>query len=68
MINVTCNLCVIKLFPRKQDYWVQLLHMLFGVGGLTGPFIVPIFKDKSYLVLGITLLMSAPLFYIFNSP
>ena len=68
MINVTCNICVMKLFHQKQDYWIQLLHMLFGVGGLTGPFIVASFKDKSYSILGIALLMSAPLFFILNSP
>ena len=68
MITVCCNVCVIKLYPKNQDYWVQLLQTLFGIGGLAGPFIVAIFKDRSYFVLGAILLMSTPLFYIFSSP
>lgn len=41
MINVVSNMCVLKLFAgENQDYWVQLLHLIFGAGGLVGPFII----------------------------
>lgn len=45
MINVVCNMCILKLFAGdNQDYWVQLLHLIFGAGGLVGPFIIINFK------------------------
>jgi hypothetical protein len=41
MINVVSNMCVLKLYNGdNQDYWVQLLHLIFGAGGLVGPFVV----------------------------
>ena len=69
IINVTCNVCVLKLYAsERQDYWVQLLHTIFGVGGFIGPFAVAIFGAKTYLFLGILLALTFPLFLILSSP
>ncbi len=41
MINVVCNMCIMKLHAGPdQDYWIQLLHLIFGGGGLIGPIII----------------------------
>ncbi len=41
MINVVTNMCILKLYAGdNQDYWVQLLHLIFGAGGLFGPFVI----------------------------
>lgn len=41
MINVVSNMCVMKLYAGPdQDYWIQLLHLVFGGGGLIGPLII----------------------------
>jgi hypothetical protein len=38
MMNVLSNLCLFELFTGDdQDYWIQLLNLFFGVGGLIGP-------------------------------
>lgn len=66
IINIVCNSCVIKLYAnQKQDYWIQLLHTIFGVGGLLGPFLVSFFGLKSYFILGLLLFILFPVFAIF---
>ena len=41
MMNVVTNMCILKLYAGdNQDYWVQLLHLIFGAGGLFGPFVI----------------------------
>jgi len=68
-INIICNACVIKLYADgRQDYWVQLLHTIFGVGGLIGPLITSVTGSSTYFYLGILLLITTPLFIIFESP
>lgn len=57
-----------KLFrDGNQDFWIQILHTIFGVGGLVGPFLVAIFGSKSYFILGITLAIVS-FFYFFLQP
>lgn len=41
MMNILSNLCVFELFIGVgQDFWIQLLNLFFGIGGLIGPAIV----------------------------
>jgi hypothetical protein len=40
-----------------------MLHSLFGIGGLIGPFLVAIFGSQSYLILGIFLAFMSVCFY-----
>lgn len=57
-----------KLFKNDQpDFWVQILHTVFGIGGLVGPFLVAIFGSRSYFILGIILAVSS-VFYFFLHP
>lgn len=65
IINVTCNVCTMKLYRGEgQDFWIQLLHTVFGIGGLVGPFLVAIFGSSSYFILGIILAFCS-VFYLF---
>ena len=68
ILNVSCNIATIQIFPERQDFWIQLLHMMFGVGGFIGPFAVAIFNLKSYFFLGLLLMICSALFLIFPSP
>lgn len=43
MMNVTTTLCIFQLFTENQDYWLQLINLFFGIGGLIGPAIVILF-------------------------
>jgi hypothetical protein len=44
MMNILSNLCIFELFPGEgQDFWLQLINLFFGIGGLIGPFFVIIF-------------------------
>jgi hypothetical protein len=44
MMNILSNLCIFELFPGEgQDFWLQLINLFFGIGGLVGPFFVIIF-------------------------
>ena len=51
-----------------QDFWIQLLHTIFGLGGLIGPFLVAIFGAKSYFYLGIALALCSVVYLILDSP
>ena len=45
MLNILCNLCVFELFAGPdQDYWLQMLNLFFGIGGLVGPIVVIMFQ------------------------
>jgi fucose permease len=69
MINVVSNMCVLKLFSGdNQDYWIQLLHLVFGAGGLVGPFIIIKFHEHSFFILGLMFISSIPLFYFLKAP
>jgi MFS family permease len=70
MINITCNVCTMRLFnrDRRPDFWIQILHTVFGVGGLIGPFFVSIFGSRSYFILGIVLAVSSVFFFFLTPP
>lgn len=39
-ISIITNLCIFKIFiGDRQDFWIQLIHTVFGIGGLVGPFL-----------------------------
>jgi hypothetical protein len=40
-INVITTICIFKIFlGDREDFWIQLIHTVFGIGGLIGPLIV----------------------------
>jgi hypothetical protein len=45
-----------------------LVHGVFGIGGLIGPVIVYIFEDRSFIVIGVLVLLMAPFYYFLPSP
>ena len=52
----------------NQDTWMQLGHAFFGAGGFFGPFIVFLFEENSYIVLGLACGILAPLYILLESP
>ena len=69
MMNVITNLCIFKLFiGDRQDYWVQLIHLVFGIGGLVGPMIVISYEHKGMLVIGIVFMLTMIPIWFLKSP
>ena len=53
MLNVLSNLCVFTLFTDgNQDYWIQLLYLFFGIGGLIGPAFVIYYQEIAMGAIG----------------
>ncbi len=41
MMSILTYLCIFEIFINdRQDYWIQLIGLFFGIGGLIGPFFV----------------------------
>jgi len=59
-----------KIFTEEgeQGFYIQLLHTIFGIGGLLGPFVVAMFGNQSYFVLGIILAIVSISFFFLSSP
>lgn len=68
IINIICNVCIMKIFKQDQGFWIQLLHTIFGVGGFVGPYLVSIFGSKSYFILGIALAITGLAYPFLHEP
>lgn len=68
IMNVVCNICTMKVFRGEEGFWIQLLHTLFGIGGLVGPFLVSICGSKSYFVLGLLMLIISVSYLFLTNP
>ena len=69
IINITCNVCIMKMFRGEQeDFWIQMIHMVFGIGGLVGPFLVSFMGSMSYIILGICLASTFFLVFFLTPP
>ena len=53
---------------NHQETWMQLNHALYGIGGIFGPMVVYIFKNRAYMVLGIAIAATVPLYFWYTSP
>lgn len=68
-INISCNVCIMKMFRgEKEDFWIQMIHMVFGIGGLVGPFLVSFLGSISYIVLGVCLAVTSVLVFFLRPP
>ena len=69
MLNVLSNLCILQLFVGdKQDYWIQMINLFFGIGGLIGPMIVILYKEYAMRVIGIIMFFTIIPFAYLKSP
>lgn len=69
MLNILSNLCIFELFVGdKQDYWIQMINLFFGIGGLVGPLIVIEFGAIAMRVIGIIMFFTIIPFAFLNSP
>ena len=69
MLNILSNLCIFELFVGdKQDYWIQMINLFFGIGGLIGPLIVIKYEEHAMKAIGILLLATLVPFYFLRSP
>ncbi len=68
-IAATSNICVIRLFENNdQQFWLQILSIMFGVGGLAAPFFISIFEEKTFSVLGVLFILGSPILYFIQQP
>ena len=69
MITVITNLCIFILFANSErDYWIQLVNLFFGVGGLIGPLIVIVYEEQALWAVGILYLICIVPFFFLKSP
>ena len=50
-----------------QQFWLQLNHGLFGLGGLIGPLIVRIFVFNGFLIIGLLGFVMVPFYARYES-
>jgi len=69
MMNILSNLCIFKLFiGDRQDYWIQMINLFFGIGGLVGPGIVIIFQEMAMKAIGFICFFLIIPFFFLQSP
>ena len=69
LLEIAVNISILETFKAKEvDSWLQAVYGIFGVGGLLGPYIVYLFEDKTYAILGLCCLVLCPLLACFLSP
>jgi MFS family permease len=68
--DIGLNICIIETFKKTKnlDQWLQIAHGGFGIGGLIGPYVVYLFEEYSFLVLGAMGIVLIPFYFIFPSP
>ncbi len=47
---------------------MQVGHGMFGVGGFLSPFIVLYFEEMTYFVLGLSMFLIVPAYFILDTP
>ena len=69
LFEVVINLSVVRAFRGgKEDFWLQILHGVFGIGALIAPAFVWLFGIYGVLVVGIGLIVSIPGYVMLPSP
>jgi len=53
---------------EHQEFYVQVGHGMFGVGGFVSPFIVLYFEELTYFVLGLLMFLIIPAYYFLETP
>ena len=43
LLDITINVAMLESHKINQEFWMQLNHGMFGIGGLLGPIIVFLF-------------------------
>jgi FHS family glucose/mannose:H+ symporter-like MFS transporter len=51
--ELLCQSCLLEVHGKGVDKWMQVLHFSYGLGAIAGPFMVIIFEQSLFLVLGV---------------
>jgi len=58
-----------KLFANHHpEYYLQMLGFVFGIGAMSGPFLVMIFSMNTLSIIGILHLLAIPIFVKYKLP
>ena len=57
-----------QLYPDSAAFYVQLRGFVFGVGAITGPLLVGVFELKTYVYLGLLMLLPVVFFLRYPVP
>lgn len=69
IMNIVVNVCVAETQKNGDShFWIMILHGMYGVGGLLGPFVIYLLGIHSYALFGTMLLILAPVYYRLKSP
>jgi fucose permease len=68
-LEVTINVSTLEIQKNSElEFWMLVLHGLFGIGGLVGPIIVYFFELRSFMVMGVLIVIIAPFYCILQTP
>lgn len=69
IINIMVNVCVAETQRTGNvNFWMHMLHGSYGIGGLISPLVIYVFELKSYLFIGILMVLMAPFYWKLQSP
>ena len=67
--DIGINIAVLQCFAHSNSsMWLQLIHGIFGIGGLTGPFAVYFFELQTLSILGFISLCAIIFYFYLPNP
>ena len=69
VMEVSLTICVLATTPKQDmEFWLLILHGIFGLGNGIGPFVVLAFELDSFLILGVLTAATTPVYLLSVSP
>jgi fucose permease len=67
--EIVMNMCIIALYKHNRvDFWLQIMHGMFGVGGLIGPLFVRAWGVYGCVAIGIGCIVALPGYFLLPTP
>lgn len=64
MTEIVLNISILTSHTgENQEFYIQIGHGMFGVGGLISPLVVLYFEESTYFYLGLVMFMVVPAYY-----
>ena len=53
---------------NDEEFWLQLVHGMFGVGGLFGPMVIRFWGEYGFAWIGLVMILTIPGYIMLKSP